>query len=167
MAISGSWRNPFAARKALTPEQMAAAYQSLTSYTWQLPWGSVTTGSTGKSDGTQSSAFSAETTLWTVAAEVVKGRRYHLSATANFYSPAGASNFTLRLKVDGTTLESVEGAPTTTIGRVVSIVDYVYEPTASATVSLTATGQFTGATGVTLYDGGRWVRVTAVDVGPA
>jgi hypothetical protein len=165
MAITASWRNPFAARKALTPEQMAAAYQSLTSYTWQLPWGSV-----GDDFDNTSGTVAIGTTLTvalSVDVAVVARRKYHISATTQMYSPGGAPNYAMVLRIEGVSVDSSEARPSTTYGLPVHIVNYIYEPTASATVTVDVTGSFTAPGGSLLGDTARMHRLTVVDVGPA
>jgi hypothetical protein len=163
--IKKGWQNPFASRKAQTPEQMARSFQSLTGYTWQLPWGSV------GDDVDDASGFVAigttETTVLSVDVEVVARRKYHISAQTQMYSPGGASNYAMVLKVGGSSVDSAEARPSSSVGTAVHIVNYIHEPSVSATVTVSVTGQFTTGGGTMLGEAGREMRLTVVDVGPA
>jgi len=131
---------------------------------WNLPWGFLA--GSQVSDGTQANIGTVLTDIISVTANVVANRRYHVSATTNMYSPAGAPNYQMFLYIAGTQVEQSEELPNTTYGRAVHIHNYRYEPVANGSITFLIKAQFTTAAGIMLYDLTRFRRLIIEDIGP-
>lgn len=151
-----------------TPGDHNADWRSLERWAntiiWELPWGQA--GGSQVSDGTGAAIGTTLTDIIQITVPVILGRRYHVNATTNMFSPGGAGNYAMLLYIDGAQIESVEARPSNTYGTAVHINDSIYEPATTHDAVFLIKAQFTAGGGTVLYDGNRYRRLVVDDVGP-
>lgn len=101
--ISSSWKNPLPTLREPSGQAFAQILQSITRFTWRLPWGLV--GSVEVDDLVQvATGTAANVSGVSVAFQAYAGRHYRITYTVHQYDDAGYGQIWHGVRVDGSIL---------------------------------------------------------------